>query len=131
MVDGCAGGRWGSGPDVEDADHPVSLDVQGQLYAGRGPDGQPAFYRQVAQASQEHTDEIEPAYAGLDLPVLIVWGTDDSWIPVDRAQQLAHTIPGAQLRLVTGAGHLVQLDQPIALATILVDWLSSQRPPNP
>ena len=97
----------------------------------RGPDGQPAFYRQVAQASQEHTDDIEPAYAGLDLPVLIVWGTDDSWIPVDRAQQLAHTIPGAQLRLVTGAGHLIQLDQPIALATILANWLSSQGPPNP
>ena len=88
-----------------------------------GAQGQPAFYRQVAQASQAHTDEIEPLYAGLDLPVLVVWGTDDTWIPVDRAQRLAELIPGARLRLITGAGHLVHLDQPVALATVLTQWL--------
>jgi pimeloyl-ACP methyl ester carboxylesterase len=91
----------------------------------RGPEGQPAFYRQVAHASQEHTDDIEPLYSGLELPVLVVWGTDDTWIPVDRGQQLARTIPGARLVLVTGAGHLVHLDQPVALATTLANWLSS------
>ena len=87
------------------------------------PVGQAAFYRQIAQAEQAHTDEIEPSYSRLRLPVLVVWGTRDSWIPVERAHRLTRLIPGAQLRLIEDAGHLVQFDQPEQLATTLQDWL--------
>lgn len=95
-----------------------------------GPDGQLAFYRQIAQADQAHTDEIEPRYPELDFPVLVVWGQEDTWIPADRAHRLAELIPGSRLELIAGAGHLVQLDQPVALATTLHDWLTRQ-PPAP
>ena len=91
-----------------------------------GP-GQAAFYRQIAQADQAYTDEIEGLYPGLDVPVLVVWGSEDTWIPVDRAHRLSELIPGAQLRLIEGAGHLIQLDQPEALATTLTRWLSARR----
>jgi pimeloyl-ACP methyl ester carboxylesterase len=56
--------------------------------------------------------------------VHVVWGRDDTWIPVDRAHRLAEAVPGATLCVVDGAGHLVQLDQPVALAAILIDWLA-------
>jgi pimeloyl-ACP methyl ester carboxylesterase len=91
-----------------------------------GEDGQAAFYRQIAEADQAYTDEIEPLYPSLDLPVLVVWGSEDTWIPPDRAYRLASVIPGAQLRVVEDAGHLIQLDQPVALENILRGWLSSQ-----
>jgi pimeloyl-ACP methyl ester carboxylesterase len=91
------------------------------------PHGQAAFYRQIAQADQAYTDEIEHLYPQLDMPVLVIWGLQDMWIPVDRAHRLAALIPGAQLRLVEDAGHLIQLDQPTALATTLVRWLDTQR----
>ncbi len=89
--------------------------------------GQAAFYRQIAQADEVYTDEIEQRLGELDLPVLVVWGREDTWIPVDRAGRLADLIPGAQLRLVDGAGHLIQLDQPAALATTLTRWLGPGR----
>ena len=88
-----------------------------------GAPGQAAFYRQIAQADQAYTDEIEGLYPELDLPVLVVWGRDDSWIPVDRAERLHELIPGAQLELIDNAGHLIQLDQPAALAATLTRWL--------
>ena len=97
-----------------------------------GETGQAAFYRQIAEADQAYTDEIEPLYPALDLPVLVVWGSDDTWIPVDRGRCLAELIPGAKLRVLHGAGHLIQLDQPVELATILQRWLSpaaAERPP--
>jgi pimeloyl-ACP methyl ester carboxylesterase len=81
-----------------------------------GPEGQPAFYRQIAQAGQRYTDEIEPGYPDIDLPVHIIWGTEDTWIPVDRAHRLHDLIPGSTLRLIDGAGHLIQLDAPAELA---------------
>lgn len=89
------------------------------------PLGQAAFYRQIAQADQAYTDEIEHLYPALDLPVLVIWGREDTWIPVDRADRLIELVPGAQLRVIEGAGHLIQLDQPTALATTLARWLDS------
>ena len=92
-----------------------------------GEGGQAAFYRQIAEADQRYTDEVEPLYPSIDLPVLIVWGTEDSWIPVDRAHRLASLIPGAQLKLIENAGHLIQLDQPRELEMVLRGWLPSTR----
>lgn len=96
--------------------------------------GQAAFYRQIAQADEAYTDEIEDRYPELDLPVLVVWGQQDTWIPVDRGHRLHQLIPGAQLRLIDDAGHLVQIDQPEALTATLTRWLSAQpwhMPPEP
>jgi pimeloyl-ACP methyl ester carboxylesterase len=89
-------------------------------------EGQAAFYRQIAQADQAYTDEIQGRYPSLDLPVLVAWGVNDTWIPVDRAHLLAELIPDAQLELIEEAGHLVQLDQPVQLATRLHRWLTAQ-----
>jgi pimeloyl-ACP methyl ester carboxylesterase len=86
-------------------------------------DGQAAFYRQIAQADERFTDEFLDLLPTLDLPVLVVWGSEDTWIPVDRAHRLVDLVPGAELRLIEGAGHLVQLDQPVGLAVALTGWL--------
>jgi len=56
----------------------------------------------------------------------VMWGVDDSWIPVDRAHQLSELIPGARLQLVADAGHLIQLDQPEAVTAGLTWWLSAR-----
>ena len=88
-----------------------------------GPIGQSAFYRQIAQADQGYTDEIEPLYPDIKAPTLIVWGTDDEWIPVDRAHRLNSLIAGSRLKLIDSAGHLVQEDRPSELNALLHQWL--------
>lgn len=84
--------------------------------------GRDAFYRQIAALRQEHTDEIEDRYGELDLPVLICWGTEDAWIPVESGRKLAGLVPGARLRLLEGAGHLVPVQAPAALTGELLTW---------
>ncbi len=86
-------------------------------------EGQGAFYRQIAQADERFTAEVEPRYHDIDIPVAVIWGREDAWIPVDRAYQLAEMIPGCELSIIPEAGHLIQLDQPVALATALHTWL--------
>ncbi|QGK68573.1 alpha/beta fold hydrolase [Allosaccharopolyspora coralli] len=86
-------------------------------------EGQRAFYRQIAQADQRFTDEIQDLYSEIDLPVKIVWGREDTWIPVDRATRLAEMIPDADVEIIDEAGHLIQYDAPIHLATALQRWL--------
>lgn len=89
--------------------------------------GQAAFYRQIAQADERFTDEIEPSYSVIDEPVHIVWAIEDTWIPVDRAHRLQAAIPGASLTLIPDAGHLIQLDAPEALTAELVRWTEAHR----
>lgn len=90
------------------------------------PEGQPAFYRQIAQADERFTEEIEQVFDRVTEPVRIVWGAEDTWIPVDRATRLQSLMPGSTVRIVGGAGHLLQLDAPEALTAELAAWLGSQ-----
>ena len=87
-----------------------------------GDEGQAAFYRQIAQADERYTDEVQPLYGTLDEPTHIVWGAEDTWIPVDRAHRLRALIPHATSAQIDGAGHLVQLDAPAPLAAELARW---------
>jgi len=89
------------------------------------PEGQAAFYRQIAQADQRFTVEIEHRLAEVSEPVHVVWGADDTWIPRDRAHRLAELIPHASLAIIEDAGHLIQLDAPAALSAELTRWTSS------
>ncbi|MDH6612142.1 pimeloyl-ACP methyl ester carboxylesterase [Streptomyces sp. SAI-208] len=83
--------------------------------------GQAAFYRQIAQADQRHTDEVQDRYGEITIPTLVCWGADDIWIPVDKGRELTARIPGARLEVIPGAGHLVQEDAPAALVAALLD----------
>jgi pimeloyl-ACP methyl ester carboxylesterase len=81
-----------------------------------GAKGQNAFYRQIAQADQRYTDEVEPLYGEISAPVLILWGEKDGWMPPETGRRLRDAIPGSELQLVPGAGHFLQEDEPEAVA---------------
>lgn len=87
--------------------------------------GQSAFYRQIKQrlSDETYTDHIQNRYDTIHIPVLVCWGTDDTWIPINRGRELAEQIPTAQFREITGAGHLIQEDKPAQLATTLFAFL--------
>jgi pimeloyl-ACP methyl ester carboxylesterase len=106
---------------------PLAFDVLTALVAPwLGDAGQAAFYRQVAQADQRHTEEFESLLGGIDMPVLVCWGTADAWIPAAKGEELAARIPGAQLRWLDSAGHLAQENAPAQLTAALADFLGSQ-----
>ncbi|WP_433337761.1 alpha/beta fold hydrolase [Spirillospora sp. CA-294931] len=90
-----------------------------------GPGGQAAFYRQLAQrrSDQSYTDRIQSGYAAIEPPVLVCWGADDTWVPAERGRELAALVPGAGLRVIEGAGHLLPEDRPAELTAALLSFL--------
>ena len=76
------------------------------------PDGKGAFYRQMAQANSGYTDEVQPLYDRISRPVLILWGREDTWIPLERGEALRDMIPGSSFHVIPDAGHLVIEEQP-------------------
>lgn len=154
LVDVVALGPWGSEFFRLVADHPSVFEAQppavhrgaleayisgashrgltkDQMQALTAPwvtdEGQAAFYRQIAAADERFTDEVESQYRTLSIPVKVIWGLEDAWIPVDRARLLADIITGAELELIADAGHLVHHDAPVHLATALHRWLAKVR----
>ncbi|MGX5186739.1 alpha/beta fold hydrolase [Streptomyces avermitilis] len=105
--------------------HPAVLDHLVQPWLGSV--GQAAFYRQIAQADQRYTDEIQDRYAEIAVPALVCWGQDDTWIPAEKGQELVARIPGARLEPIAGAGHLVQEDTPAELTAALITFLQQLR----
>lgn len=102
--------------------HPTALDAVAAPWLTTA--GQAAFYRQIAQADQRYTDEIEAQYSELDGPLMLCWGVDDSWIPIETGRRLAKQLPGV-VREIPGAGHLVQLDKPAQLTGHLMGFVNS------
>lgn len=90
-----------------------------------GAVGQSAFYRQIAQADERDTDEIEPLLGQVAVPTAVIWGEEDRWIAVERGRELARRIPRAKLEVLRGAGHLAQLDEPEKVSGLLAAHLGA------
>ncbi|MGR6918741.1 alpha/beta fold hydrolase [[Actinomadura] parvosata] len=102
-------------------------DLDALVHPWTGPDGQSAFYRQIADYDERFLEENERNLGRIDIPTRIVWGAQDAWIPTDTAQRLQGLIPTAELSLVEGAGHLIHHDAPVALMNEIRTWLSRVR----
>jgi pimeloyl-ACP methyl ester carboxylesterase len=88
-----------------------------------GEEGQDAFYRQIAQADQRFTDEIEPLLGEIRAPVSLLWGAEDRWITVATGARLAALVAGGKLTTIAGAGHFLQEDAPQPVAEALRAFL--------
>ncbi|TSB24061.1 alpha/beta fold hydrolase [Streptomyces benahoarensis] len=93
-------------------------------------EGRAAFHRQIAANDQRMTDEVEGRYGEITLPTPVCRGARDTWVPPERGHALAARIAGARLRLIEGAGHLVQEDAPAELTAELAEFLAAGARPG-
>ena len=89
-------------------------------------DGKSAFYRQIAQANSAHTDDVQPLYTQITSPTLILWGSEDTWIPLERGEALHDMIPGSTFRVIPDAGHLVIEEKPDQLIREIRSFLKNE-----
>lgn len=52
----------------------------------------------------------------IDIPALVLWGDQDRFATADYGRKLAGALPKAEFKLITGAGHYPQIEQPEAVA---------------
>jgi pimeloyl-ACP methyl ester carboxylesterase len=77
--------------------------------------GAAVFYRQIANLDQRFTDEIEGMYGDIRCPTRIVWGEQDTLLPIADGRRLAGKIPHAEFYPIPDSGHLMQADAPEAV----------------
>ncbi len=63
-------------------------------------------------------------FATLRMPVSIVWGRRDAVTPLWQGEQLRALIPGADLSIIDGAGHIPFIEATEAFDAVLLEFLS-------
>lgn len=61
-------------------------------------------------------------------PALIVWGSDDRWIPLDQGRRLEGAIRGSRLVVIPECGHMPQEEKPQAFLTVVRPFLAAAAP---
>lgn len=64
-----------------------------------------------------------PAFAAIDVPVLVITGSEDRVAPPAHAQRMAGEIPGARLAVIEGAGHISNIEAPDRFNAALSEFL--------
>ena len=97
----------------------------------RGEKGRRAFIRQIVHADPVHIEEIEHRFDEVmyhedSCPkrLKLIWAKRDSWIPLEKGQELRERIQPAEFVLVEDAGHLIMVDQPEIVMYEIATWLA-------
>ncbi|KAH7185135.1 Alpha/Beta hydrolase protein [Fusarium flagelliforme] len=88
--------------------------------------GKQGFIRELCQANSRSTEEVEGRYGevGPKLPVKIIWGKNDKWLPVEVAYRLSDALKAKEIVVIDKAGHLSMIDQGAQIGVELGLWLS-------
>jgi 3-oxoadipate enol-lactonase len=78
----------------------------------------------VASVAQDRDAPIEK----IGVPTLVVAGDEDKVYPLHLARELAQRIPGAELVIMKGAGHLPNIERPERFNEILLDFFKRRSP---
>lgn len=67
------------------------------------------------------------ALAKIAAPTLLLWGEDDELVPVRHGRAAAAAIPGSQLLVLPGVGHIPSIEAPRDFVRILTDFAAGRR----
>lgn len=82
------------------------------------------FQQAMAGARFDASRDVE----NITSPTLVVHGAKDRYVPVTNATVLAKAIPGAKLRILEEAGHLVFIEQAKEVNRQIVSFLKPRKP---
>lgn len=101
-------------------DHPEVVDKVRAMILGTRPEGAAAALRGRA----ERRDYI-PLLREIAVPTLIVVGSEDVFTPISDAELMHREIPGSQLAIMEGVGHMPNMERPGEFNATLLQFLST------
>jgi pimeloyl-ACP methyl ester carboxylesterase len=87
-----------------------------------------ATLRSVVGTEGQRIAAADRLYLAESVPVLIVWGARDPIIPARHGEDAHRALPGSELAIFEGVGHLPQLEQPGHFIAVLERFLAENEP---
>ena len=73
-------------------------------------------------AGPRHTQEAARRFSEFDKPVLIAWGTEKDFFPIECGERLARDFPKGRLERIEDSWTFVPEDQPERLAQLIAEF---------
>jgi pimeloyl-ACP methyl ester carboxylesterase len=82
-----------------------------------------AFFRAVRALTGKGLAGREAELAALDLPVLLIWGEDDPFVPAELGERLGEVFPFSTLAMLPGCSHFITEDAPQTVGPLIHEFL--------
>jgi pimeloyl-ACP methyl ester carboxylesterase len=99
--------------------------IERYLDQWKGESGQKLYLQKDDQLDEVDTADFEPLLPSISVPVRIVWGENDVWLPPVMAGRLHELIPTSDLILLPETGHFAMEDSPQEVAATLFDYFTN------
>jgi pimeloyl-ACP methyl ester carboxylesterase len=107
----------------------ISEEVVGRYYM---PDGNPKKMNRTMLGTlrvdyAEDLAFIERNLRTIEKPTLILWGEEDTFLPLYLADLIHRDIKGSRMETIPNCGHFIQEDEPERATEIIVAFLNGQQ----
>ena len=82
-----------------------------------------AFFRAARALDGDGLRGVEANLRAHGLPVFVIWGEADAFLPASLAERLLDELPGSTVALLPGCGHLVTEDAPTTVGPLILEFL--------
>jgi 4,5:9,10-diseco-3-hydroxy-5,9,17-trioxoandrosta-1(10),2-diene-4-oate hydrolase len=82
-----------------------------------------ASIRSLGASQRLDPQAFETLLRRITAPTLVLWGGDDTWIPVAHADRFVAAIPGARKAVLPGVGHTPEEEAPEEVSRLLLEFL--------
>lgn len=89
----------------------------------RTQEGRKAFLHFARCLDNRNLTEISDALHALDLPVLIIRGDDDPYLPASISEKLHQNLRGSRLVRIATGSHFIQEDEPELVARAILEFI--------
>jgi len=83
---------------------------------------EPTVVRQLVSAARF---QVRPALQKMSVPTLVLYGTDDRFVPPQNSKKLFSILPNARLVGIEDGGHELTVDHPDEVLRALKDWTAA------
>lgn len=87
-----------------------------------------ATLRSVVDTRGQRVSAVDRLHLVEDIPVLIIWGSRDPFVPARHGERAHLAIPGSRLEVFDGVGHQPQLQAPAKFLAALERFLDETEP---
>jgi pimeloyl-ACP methyl ester carboxylesterase len=107
-------------------DSEVTADVvDAYYYPMRTPGAMHAVLARMRRHSEE-TEKWQARIPEIPVPTCIIWGAEDTWIPVEDAQRFHRDIEDSHLIIIPECGHLPQEEEPEKFTMHVLDFMAGR-----
>lgn len=85
--------------------------------------GKDAFIKTLQNFNEQELKDIALHFKEIKIPILIIWGEKDNWMPLDYFQRLSQAFPKAKTIIIPNCGHAPQEECPLDVSKAILQFV--------